>query len=650
MAYDSPMRPAMWCALAISCSSPRTAERTGDIAIVDVTVVPMSHDGVLPHQTVIVHGDRIALIAPSTSLTLSASTTTIDGTGKWLMPGLADMHVHTWRDDDLTMFVAAGVTTIRNMWGVPEHLKWRSEIASGARFGPTLITAGSLIDGDPPDWAGSIVLTNPADADAIVEAQQAAGYDFLKSVNRLTREAYAALVAAAARHDMLLSGHVPEAVGVDGALAAHQRSIEHLDGYLAALVPPGPPMPSDDDYQAWLRAVQARIDLSLLPGLIARTIAAGTWNCPTLIVWDRWPELYDATAIEQRVKWLSLVPPATRARWVHRYATRHASAEDTAAVRGNLTLLGKIAAALAAANAPILVGTDTGGDFIIPGEALHDEIELLVAAGVPRPRVLRAATADAWRYLGRPLEAGVIEVGARADLVLVSTDPLAAPLPLVPDGVMLRGAWLPHDELAARLAAIANRPAPASPWHDGIQYASALDGTIVARERVIVDGSTIRGDIADLAGDTTTSYELGPTTATLGWTYHTMTLALHAAIDAGTLVVTGSDLTGKPVALRAPIPAGAVLSSPGIAGAMQLAARVADLAPGGKRVLTTIELGADPVAIVTTRYVVERTTDRETIYTVAATRHDTTTTSRLVVDAAGGVVEVTADDVIVRRQ
>jgi imidazolonepropionase-like amidohydrolase len=648
MAYDSPMRPAMLCVLAISCSSPHIAERTGDIAIVDVTVVPMSEGGVLPHQTVIVHGDRIVLIAPSASLTLGASTKTIDGAGKWLMPGLADMHVHTWRDDDLTMFVAAGVTTIRNMWGVPEHLLWRSELASGARFGPTLVTAGALIDGDPPDWAGSIVLTNPADADAIVVAQKAAGYDFLKSVNRLTREAYAALVAAAARHGMLLSGHVPEAVGVDGALAAHQRSIEHLDGYLAALVPPGTAMPSDDDYQPWLRAVQARIDLALLPGLIARTIAAGTWNCPTLIVYDRWPELYDATAIQQRVKWLSLVPAATRARWVHRYATRHASAEDVAAVRTNLALLGKIAAALAAANAPILVGTDTGGDFVLPGEALHDEIELLVAAGVPRARVLRAATAGAWRYFDRPHEAGVVEVGARADLLLVSTDPLTAPLPLVPDGVMLHGAWLPHDELEARLAAVANRPPPASPWHDGIQYASTLDGTVVARERVIVDGPTIRGTIVDLGGDETTTYELGPTTATLGWTYHTMTLALHAAIADGALVVTGTDLTGKAVALHAAMPPGAVLSSPGMAGMIQLAARVADLAPGGKRTLIAVELGAEPVAIVSTRYVVERTADR--VYTIAATRHDATTTSRLVVAADGGVVEESADDIVVRRQ
>src|SRR6185369_14760155 len=99
---------------------------------------------------------------------------------KWLMPGLADMHVHTWRDADLTMFVAAGVTTIRNMWGIPMHVTWRDEIARGARFGPTIVTAGALVDGDPPAWPGSVVLDKPDGADALVQQEQRDGYDFLK--------------------------------------------------------------------------------------------------------------------------------------------------------------------------------------------------------------------------------------------------------------------------------------------------------------------------------------------------------------------------------------------------------------------------------------------------------------------------------------
>jgi imidazolonepropionase-like amidohydrolase len=633
----------MVCA-AVACSGTTSPARTGDVAIVDVTVVPMIGDAELPHQTVIVRRDRIVLIAPSAGLAIPAGTTTIDGAGKWLMPGLADMHVHVWRDDELTMYVAAGVTTIRNMWGIPEHVTWRSEIARGVRFGPTLVTAGSLIDGEPPDWAGSIVLTNPADAEAIVAAQQAAGYDFLKSVNRLTREAYDALVAAARRHGMLLSGHVPEAVGVEGALAAHQRSIEHLDGYLAALMPPGSAIPSDDDYQPWLRAVQAHIDLSRLPSLIERTIAAGTWNCATLIAYARGPGLFDPT----HVKWLGLVPAATRARWLHHYATAHPSAEDTATLRANSAMLGKILAALVAGKAPIPIGTDTGLELEVAGEALHDEIELTVAAGVPRPRVLRAATADAWRYLGRPHDAGTIEVGARADLLLLATDPLTAPLPLVPDGVMLRGTWLPRSDLEARLAVVKQRAdAPPEPW----PYTATLDGTIVGRERVAIDHGVIRGEIADLAEHTTASYELGTDSVALSWSTHAMTLALRGAITGNELVVTGHDFTGRPVALRAPLTS-AFVTSPGIGGAMRLAGKLADLKVGAKRALTSLELGYDPIAIVATRYQIERMPDRDghRVYAIAATRKDTTTTSQLVVDDAGAIVDETADDVTIHRQ
>src|SRR5262245_41124621 len=133
--------------------APPTAP-SGDIAITNVTVVPMSRDGVLEHHTVVVHGDRITAVAPTAAITLPAGATLIDGTGRWLIPGLADMHVHMWREDDLTMFVAAGVTTIRNMFGAAEHLAWRSETASGKRLGPTIVTAGPIIDGKPAIWPG----------------------------------------------------------------------------------------------------------------------------------------------------------------------------------------------------------------------------------------------------------------------------------------------------------------------------------------------------------------------------------------------------------------------------------------------------------------------------------------------------------------
>jgi hypothetical protein len=319
------------------------------------------------------------------------------------------------------------------------------------------VTAGPIIDGDPPVWPRSAVLADPAGADGIVAVQRAKGYDFLKPYSRLSREAYEALVDAGQRRGMALAGHVPTAVGLVGVLAAHQRSIEHLDGWLLALVPDGATLPTQGSMVARLRAALPRIDPARLPGLVAQTIAAGTWNCPTLVVLDRIAALDDLAALKRRVTWLDMVDPAIVERWNprHDFRFKAMTADDYATMRAATAWRARILTALAAANAPLLVGTDTGNPFVIPGAALHDEIELMVAAGVPRAQVLRAATAGAAEYLGAPHEAGVVEVGALADLLLVASDPLAEPLPLIPDGVIVRGTWLARAELEAKLAKVA---------------------------------------------------------------------------------------------------------------------------------------------------------------------------------------------------
>jgi Amidohydrolase family len=631
----------------------------------------MSTDGVLEHRTVVVRGDRIVVVAPTAQVALPGGIQVIDGAGKWLLPGLADMHVHTWDEDDLTMFVAAGVTTVRNMWGVRQHLTWRSQIARGERLGPTIVTAGPLIDGEPPDWPGSVVLTDPGGADKLVTAQKAAGYDFLKPVSRLSREAYAALAAAAERHGMALSGHVPLAAGLDGVLAARQRSIEHLDGYPAALVPPGVALPSVDDTRAWVSAVVARLDPSRLAGTIERTIAAGTWNCATLVAYHRSPELHDAAALERHVKWIDLVPAAVRLRWARNFEAQSFTAGDSAAIRAFNARLAAIVAALAAANAPILIGTDTGVSYVVPGESMHEEIELTVAAGVPRARVLRAATADAWRYLGRPHEAGVVEVGARADLLLVASDPSTAPLPLIPEGVMVRGRWLPRRQLESRLAEIRKRRAgPVDPWAGApplavggkhtqeTHYEMTVGGTLVGRERLAVGVAgmpgmpAVVGQVADLGAGTETSYEFGPDVATIVASHHTMTAQLTARLASGVLVVAGTDLSGRAVSLTQKLPAGAFVSPPGVGGAMRLVEELAGMKPGSKRTLTSLTVDCLPtVAIVSARHQVERKPDAggRRVFAVVTTGRGASIAGELVVDQAGLVVSQTLGPPVAMR-
>jgi hypothetical protein len=439
--------------------SPFTDAPSGGFAITGATVVTMA-GGVLANHTVVVTGDRITALGPSAEVAVPAGATVIDGAGKWVMPGLADMHVHLWNKDDLTLFLAAGVTTVRNMFGAPRHLTWRSQIAAGQWIGPTIVTAGPIIDGDPPVWPGSAVLDDPADADKLVAEQKAAGYDFVKPYSGLSFEAYQALVAAAKHHDMPLEGHVPFAVGLSAAIAAGQRSIEHLDSWLYAMLPEHVDLSRlRGTNEEAKRTALSQFDPSRLPALIGQAVAAHTWICPTLTVGERTGALDDLPALRQRTTWLDLMPPAMSERWEQDPRVARYDFRDYGTLRAAAKLDAEIVGALAQANAQLLVGTDAGSPFVIPGASLHDEIELLVAAGFPRPRALRAATADAAKFLGAPHEAGVIEVGARADLLLLPVDPLTAALPLIPDGVMVRGRWLPRDRLEAALADIKRRNA-----------------------------------------------------------------------------------------------------------------------------------------------------------------------------------------------
>jgi imidazolonepropionase-like amidohydrolase len=444
--------------IAEPAASPFIDAPSGGFAITGATVVTMA-SGVLPNHTVVVNGDRIIALGPSAQVEVPAGATVINGAGKWVMPGLADMHVHLGTKDDLTLFLAAGVTTVRNMLGAPRHLTWRSQIAAGQWIGPTIVTAGPIIDGDPPLWPATTVLDDPADADKLVAEQKATGYDVVEPYSGLTLEAYQALAAAAKHHDMPLEGHVPFTVGLSAAIAAGQRSIEQLDSWLYAMLPEHVDLSRLRGTVEAKRTALSQFDPSLLPALIGQVIAAHTWICPMLTAADRAGALDDLPALHQRTTWLDLIPPAMIERWEQDPRYSRYDFRDYGTERAAAKLDVEIVGALAQANAQLLVGTDAGNPFVVPGASLHDEIELLVAAGFPRPRALRAATAEAARFLGSPHEAGVIAVGAHADLLVLPIDPLTTALPPIPDGVMVRGRWLPRARLEAALAEVRRRSA-----------------------------------------------------------------------------------------------------------------------------------------------------------------------------------------------
>lgn len=421
-----------------------------DVAFVDVTVLPLDADRALPHHTVVIRRDRIVALFPTGQAgqrALPAATRVVDGRGKFLLPGLADMHTHLNHEEDLRLYVARGVTTVRNMWGAPVHLRWRSEIAAGARLGPTIVTAGPIVDGEDPIHEGSLVLRGPEGAAEAVALHRTSGYDFIKVYNRLPLSAYQALVASARGSGLEIAGHTPDAVGLEGVLASEQRSLEHMHGIVDAAQPPGSPARGKFDRASRAQKL-ALADPARLPAIANGLAARGVWSCPTRVVMDAWAPAAEVrrrlARPEQR-----FVPAASRAAWEPGADDFDELARDAAWVR----LIDGAVRAVHAAGGRLLAGTDPGNPLVVPGFALHDELAHLVRLGLTPYEALRVATHDAAEFLHAEAEVGTIAPGKRADLLLLDRDPradIAATKAIA--GVMARGRWLPASELDALLA------------------------------------------------------------------------------------------------------------------------------------------------------------------------------------------------------
>ena len=658
------MRRSLFLALfLIACAKSEKKHQSigtlpGDIVITDVIVVPMDRDSTIPHQTVVVRGEKIVVVAPKDDVKIVDGTTRIDGTGKWLMPGLADMHVHFWNDKDLTMFVAAGVTTVRNMYGSDQHLAWRNDIAAGKRFGPSIVTATPIIDGDPPVWPGSIVLTKPEEVDSKVAALKAQGYDFLKPYARLEKPVYDALVAAGKKHGLTLQGHVPKAVGLEHAVASGQKSIEHLDGWVEALAPPEATKPVAENYWKTMARFVARADETKIAAVVASMQKAGTWNCPTLIVTQRMSKLDDVASIEKDTKWIGFISPEVRATWDPNadFRLKSASPEDFSAMKTANRLREKIVKALAGSNAPLIVGTDTGNPFVVPGEAMHTEIELLVAAGAPRTRVMRAATADAGKFLGKPGTLGVVAAGARADLILVNNDPLKEPIPLVPDGVILRGQYLSKAELEKRLEELKkptstpeNRfeglPALAPEGKDVVElrYDILAGDKPIGEERLAVGFADkkrviVAQSVLEAPGRMEIAYRIAGRETSMKVKTPFGALELDGKADGDKLVAKGKDVSGNAVDTSEPFAKDAFLAGPGIGGTIEMADKLSGMKVGEKRTANSLELAFFPnPKIAKGEYQIERKPDADGKRTFAITYGfgDMSVKSELVLDEKG---------------
>ena len=420
----------------------------------NVSVIPMDTERVLDAQTVVVRGERIESISAAASAQIPQNARVIDGSGRYLVPGLAEMHAHVPPGDDpqyveevLFLYVANGVTTARGMLGTPSHLQLRERLARHEVLGPRLFTSGPSLNDNS--------VGSPDDAARIVREQARAGYDFVKVHPGPTRAEYDAAVQAGAASGIKLAGHVPADVGVLRAIEAKQATIDHLDGYVEQLVPEA----RRQQGGFFGLDLADAVDRSRIPAVVAATKSAGVWNVPTQTLIEHWPA--ESPTVEQLLARpeMAYVSPQTRDQWAN--AKRQlvsAPGYDAAKARALVGVRRELIKALHDAGAGLLLGSDAPQVFNVPGFSLHHELEAMVAAGLTPYEALRMGTADPAVFFDVEDEFGTIRAGLAADLMLVAANPLEDVKALDrPEGVMVRGQWLDRAALDARLAEIAAR-------------------------------------------------------------------------------------------------------------------------------------------------------------------------------------------------
>ena len=419
------------------------------VAFIDVTVVPMDRERVLERQTVVVRDGRIASIGPAAGAQVPADAQRVDGRGKFLMPGLAEMHGHvpaqagSFAEATMLMFVANGVTTVRGMQGSPYHLELRDAIARGELLGPKFYAAGPQLDARRA--------ATPAAAVAAVLEQKAAGFDLLKIQEGVGREAYDSIVAAARRVGIPFGGHIPDAVGLWHALESRQGTIDHLDNFMEAVE--APDFPARQLPPTGVGGSTAELDRRIA-GAAAAARAAGVAVVPTQALWQMLWVPDDSATLSRRPE-LRYMPANTLAAW-YRTIRPGGRLQTDEQRRAWIATRNRILRAVSDAGVPILLGTDAPQLFSVPGFSIHREMASMAAVGMTPWQILQSGTRNIAVHFGTLSETGTVEPGKIADLILLDANPLADISNVARRaGVMVRGRWLPEAELQQRLEAIA---------------------------------------------------------------------------------------------------------------------------------------------------------------------------------------------------
>jgi imidazolonepropionase-like amidohydrolase len=419
--------------LSLSIVFPSLAET---IVFRNVSVLPMTSNKVLAKQNVVVRDGRIASISKAAP---PKDAKVVDGTGKFLIPGLAEMHGHVppmnaqggMLEDTLFLYVAAGITTVRGMLGHSGQLDLREKAAKSEIVAPNLYLAG-------PSFNDNTV-NSVQEAIDRVRTQKKQGWDLLKVHPGLTLEEYDAMAKTAREEGIRFGGHVPAAVGLIHAIEMGQETFDHIDGYVE-----------------YLDGAKGPVDEKKLAEVVKKSKDAGVWIVPTSALWE---VLFGTIPLEtlQAYDELKYAPPQAVTAWTNAYNDRlKEGGIPRDAARNIIAARVRILRALHEGGVKILMGTDAPQQFSIPGFSLHREFTRMLQSGMTPYDILRSGTWRVGEYFAKQDSFGTIEPGKRADLVLLGANPLTDITNTSKiDGVMVRGTWFSRADIDAGLAKIA---------------------------------------------------------------------------------------------------------------------------------------------------------------------------------------------------
>lgn len=389
---------------ATACAS--TARREQRWALRHVAVVDVAAGEILQDRTVVITGDRITAVAPTGPADVDDRTRTIDASGTYLIPGLWDMHAHLW-DHHATpaLFLANGITGIRDMGSdTTASVALRDDVDAGRRAAPRVVTAGEVLDGPRDEPAPHrITVASVAEVQPALARLERARVDFVKVYHFLSRETYLEIANQTKQRGLAVAGHLPAGVTIDDAVAAGQRSVEHLYGIREQV----------------LRGDEAAIDEAA-----RKSMRGGLWHTPTLAHYRSVAFRDIQEGPYKNDPHSRFLTPAMRAFWDKYMPPRTRTPEQARELAAGFARFQAAVRRMHALGVRLLAGSDNGIKYVYPGFGLHDELAELVSAGLSPLEALRTATTNAAEYLGLDTELGAIRAGMLADLVLLRGNPL----------------------------------------------------------------------------------------------------------------------------------------------------------------------------------------------------------------------------------